>query len=62
MRGLGVAVVDIFAVILLRLRHETAWDVRGALPASASLLLGATGRIPVIVILALAGLVGILCF
>jgi len=59
-RGLGLAVVGIFAVVLLHLLAGAGWSVRSIALALASLGVGLTRRVPVVVILAGAGVVGIL--
>jgi chromate transporter len=58
-RGLSLAVIGIFAVVLARLLLGAGLDGRSLLIAAASLVLGATQRLPVIVVLALAGLIGV---
>ncbi len=60
MRGLSLAVVGIFVVVLAGLLSGAGRDNLSLLIAVASLLLGAVRRVPVIAILALAGLVGVL--
>ncbi|HXG23927.1 MAG TPA: chromate transporter [Chthonomonadales bacterium] len=55
--GLGLAVVGISVVVLVGLLRSVGPDVRSVSIALASLVLG--GRVPVVVVLALAGLVGI---
>lgn len=58
-RGLGLAVVGIFVVVLFRLLHGVGLSPRSILITLGSVGLGLTRRVPVIVILALAGAVGI---
>ena len=60
-RGLGLAVVGIFVVVLLGLLRGVGLDARTLLIAGGSLWLGLTRRVPVAAVLALAALVGI-CF
>lgn len=55
--GLGLAVVGISVVVLVGLLRSVGPDVRSVSIALASLALG--GRVPVVVVLALAGLAGI---
>jgi len=59
-RGLGLAVVGIFAVVLLHLLAGAGWSGRSIVLALASLALGLTRRVPVVVILAGAGAAGVL--
>lgn len=58
-RGLGLAVVGIFAVVLVRLLGSAGWGVRTVVLALASIALGATRRVPVVVILLGAAAAGI---
>jgi chromate transporter len=57
-RGLGLAVVGIFIVVLYRLLHSVGLDTRSVLIALGSLGLGATRRVPIVVILLIAALIG----
>ena len=59
-RGLSLAVVGTFAVILCQILVGSGLNLRSLLIALASLLLGATGRVPIVLILLLAGLAGFL--
>ncbi len=59
-RGLGLAVVGIFAVVLMRLLAGAGWSGRSVVLALASLALGLTRRVPVVVVLAGAGVAGVL--
>jgi len=59
-RGLGLAVVGVFAVVLLRLLAGAGWSVRSVALALASLALGLTQRVPFVVILMGAGVIGVL--
>lgn len=59
-RGLGLAVVGIFAVVLVRLWASAGGGERGLVIAAASAALGATRRVPIVVILAGAGVAGVL--
>ncbi len=59
-RGLGLAVVGIFTVVLLHLLAGAGWSMRSIVLALASLALGLTRRVPVVVILAGAGAAGVL--
>jgi chromate transporter len=60
MRGMGLALTGIFAVTLFNLLQAEGLNLRLILIALAALGLGATRRIPLIVIIALAALAGIL--
>jgi len=55
-RGLSLAVVGLFAVVLVRLLGQNL-----SVLALASALLGAVRRVPVVAVVAAAGLVGVLC-
>jgi chromate transporter len=59
-RGLGLAVVGIFGVVMLRLLHANGVNLRSAVIAAASIGLASTRRVPVIAILALGALAGLL--
>lgn len=59
-RGLGLAVVGIFVVVLFHLLHGVGLSERNLLITLVSLGLGATRRVPVVVILGLAATVGVL--
>jgi chromate transport protein ChrA len=58
-RGLSLAVVGIFVVVLMTLLHGAGFSGRSIAIALASLGLAATRRVPVVAILALAGLTGV---
>jgi len=57
-RGLGLAVVGVFAMVLISLMQNFGVDARSVLLAAAAIGLGLTRRVPVIGIIALAALVG----
>lgn len=61
-RGLGLAVCGIFLVVVMRLLQENGLDVRSVLIVIASAGLAMTGRLPVSLLLGLAGLVGALIY
>jgi chromate transporter len=61
-RGLSLAVSGIFLVVIVRLLRESGIDARSLLLVLASIGLGLTRRIPVPVLLGLAGLVGALIY
>lgn len=58
-RGLGLAVIGIFVIVLWHLLHGVGLNARSATLALASLALGATRRVPIVVILGLAAVTGI---
>lgn len=58
-RGLGLAVIGIFVVVLFHLLRGVGLSERSLLIALASLFLGATRRVPVVVILGMAAAVGV---
>ena len=58
-RGLGLAVVGVFVVVLIRLLHGSPPRIGTAVIVAASFALGTWGRIPVVIILLLAGVVGV---
>ena len=58
-RGLSLAVIGIFSVVLTGIMRTAGFNLPNILIALAALGLGATRRVPVIVVLALAALVGI---
>ena len=60
-RGLGLAVVGIFAVVLFSLLRGAGLSIRSGLILVGSLGLTLTGRVPLLLILALAALIGV-CF
>jgi chromate transporter len=57
-RGLSLCVVGVFVVVLWGLMKGNVVDLRSVLITVASLGLGATRRVPVVVIIGLAALVG----
>jgi chromate transporter len=56
--GLSLAVVGVFLVVLARLLGAAGFDGRSLLVAGLSLALGSTRRVPVVVTLGLAALLG----
>ena len=60
-RGLGLAVVGIFAIVLFSLLRGAGLSIRSGLILVGSLGLTLTGRVPLLLILALAALIGV-CF
>lgn len=59
-RGLSLAVVGVFFVVLANLLRGNGLDVQSLVIAVASLGLAATRRVPVVVIIGMAALVGVL--
>ncbi len=60
MRGLALSLAGIFAVILLGLLHHSGLNLRSMTIALAALVLGATKRIPLPLIILLGALAGAL--
>ncbi|WP_309684923.1 chromate transporter [Armatimonas sp.] len=58
-RGLALAVSGVFVVVLYRVLQGNGLDLQSVLIVAASFALGASKRVPVVVILALAALLGI---
>jgi chromate transporter len=61
-RGLTLAVAGIFVVVLAQIMGGAGVDARSLGIAAAALALGATRRVPVPAILALAGVAGVLLY
>ena len=59
-RGLSLAVSGIFFVVLAGIMKTAGWNVANVLIAAGAIGLGATRRVPVLLVLALAALAGIL--
>jgi chromate transporter len=59
-RGLGVSVVGIFVVVLYGLLHGVGIDARTLSITVAAIVLMASKRVPVVVILGLAGVGGVM--
>jgi len=62
MRGLGLAVAGVFGVVMLVLLRDTGVDWRSILLVVSGVALGAARRLPVPVLLLLAGLAGVVLF
>lgn len=60
MRGLSLSVAGVFVAVMFQLLRQHGLEWRNVLVALVSLALGASKRVPIIVILGLAALVGIL--
>jgi chromate transporter len=61
-RGLGLAVAGIFLIVLTGIMRTAGWNAGNLLIMLGALALGATRRVPVLVVLVLAALVGIARF
>jgi chromate transporter len=59
-RGLALAVSGVFVVVLYRMLSGSGLDTRSVLIVALSIALGASKRVPVIVVLALAAGLGIM--
>jgi chromate transporter len=59
-RGLGLAVIGIFVVVLTGIMNTAGWSWTNLMIAAGAIILAATRRVPVIVIILLAAIVGIL--
>lgn len=62
MRGLGLAVAGVFFVVMLVLLRDTGIDWRSVLLVVSGAALGATRRLPVPIVLLLAGAAGALLY
>jgi len=62
MRGLSLAVVGIFVVVMFRLLHGVGLEGKTVAITLVSLFLAITGKVPVIVILGLAGICGLIVY
>ena len=61
-RGLGLAASGIFLVVLIRLLQENGFDLRSVLIVLVAIGLAMTQRVPVPLLLGLAGLAGALLY
>ena len=61
-RGLGLAVAGIFLVVLAGIMNSAGWTSTNLLIMLGTIALGATRRVPVLLMLMLAALVGIALF
>ena len=61
-RGLGLAVCGIFLVVVIKLLRESGIDLRSILIVLASIGLAMTKRVPVPILLGLAGVAGALLY
>jgi chromate transporter len=58
-RGLGLAVAGVFVIVLTGIMNTAGWTPANLMIALGTIILGATGRVPVLVVLVLAAIVGI---
>jgi chromate transporter len=61
-RGLGLAVSGIFLIVVLRIMRENGIDVSSVSIMLVSIALTVTGRVPVPLLLVLAGVAGVLIY
>jgi chromate transporter len=61
-RGLGLAVVGIFAIVLTGIMTSAGWSYTNLLIMAGAIALGATRRVPVLLILVFAAIAGIALF
>jgi len=59
-RGMGLATVGIFAVVLQRLLHDVGLNARTLVICAASLAVGTTRRVPVAAVLLIAAIAGLI--
>jgi chromate transporter len=58
-RGLGLAVCGVFTIVLTGIMNNAGWNAVNIVIALGAIALGATRRVPVVVVLLMAGIVGI---
>jgi chromate transporter len=58
-RGLGLAVVGVFAIVLSGIMGTAGWNFTNLMITLGAIVLGATRRVPVVVVLLLAAITGI---
>ncbi len=61
-RGLGLAVAGIFLMVLAGIMNSAGWTSTNLIIVAGTIGLGATRRVPVLILLLLAALVGIALF
>ena len=61
-RGLGLAVVGVFVIVLTGIMSTAGWNSTNLMITLGAIILGATRRVPVPVVLVLAAIVGIALF
>jgi chromate transporter len=58
-RGLALAVAGVFVIVLAGIMNTAGWSVSNLMITLGAIVLGATRRVPVLVVLLLAAIVGI---
>jgi len=58
-RGLGLAVAGIFVVVLTGIMNTAGWNFTNVMITLGAIILGATRRVPVVLVLAIAAIAGI---
>jgi chromate transporter len=58
-RGLGLAVVGVFVIVLTGILRTAGWNFTNLMITLGAIVLGATRRVPVLVVLVLAAIIGI---
>ncbi|HLH32349.1 MAG TPA: chromate transporter [Terriglobia bacterium] len=58
-RGLGLAVIGIFVIVLTGIMNTAGWSMTNLMITGGAIALAATRRVPVIAVLILAAIVGI---
>jgi chromate transporter len=58
-RGLGLAVVAVYVVVMIGIMKNAGWTSTNVMIAAGAITLGGTRRVPVVIILLAAALVGI---
>lgn len=58
-RGLGIAVAGVFVIVLAGIMGTAGWNAANLIIAAGAIALGATRRVPILVILLLAAIAGI---
>jgi chromate transporter len=61
-RGLGLAVAGVFVMVLTGIMNTAGWNPTNLMITLGAIVLGATRRVPVVVVLLLAAIVGIALF
>jgi chromate transporter len=61
-RGLGLAVAGVFVIVLSGIMNTAGWNPTNLMIAVGAIVLGAMRRVPVLVVLVLAAIVGIALF
>ena len=61
-RGLALAVAGVFVVVLTRIMNTSGWNPTNLMITLGAIVIGATRRVPVFVVLAVAAIVGIALF